>query len=178
MLELSALGLLQREPLHGYKLKQKLEMFMDCSISVNYGAIYPLLRRLQQQGSIVAVESNDGEGRGGKKVYQITEQGRVRWREKMMEHPQESWVNARSRFAIKFFFFSDLEPQARIDLMEHRLMVCKLRQQEVEKEYIPQVPNDPYKQAIVQRHLETLNHEIEWLSQQLTREYAEKQPNS
>jgi DNA-binding PadR family transcriptional regulator len=174
MLELSALGLLQQEPLHGYKLKQKLEMFMDCCISVNYGAIYPLLRRLEQQDLIAAVESNSGEGRGGKKVYQITQKGRERWREKMMEHPQDSWVNARSRFAIKFFFFSDLEPQERIELMEHRLMVCKLRQKEVEKEHLPQIPNDPYQQAIVQRHLGTLNHEIEWLQQQLAQEYAEK----
>lgn len=153
-------------------------MFMDCCISVNYGAIYPLLRRLEQQGSIAAVEADSGEGRGGKKVYQITQKGRESWREKMMEHPPDSWVNARSRFAIKFFFFSDLEPKERIELMEHRLMVCKLRQQEVEKEHIPQTPNDPYKQAIVQRHLETLNHEIEWLNQQLTQEYVEKQPNS
>jgi DNA-binding PadR family transcriptional regulator len=178
MLELSALGLLQQEPLHGYKLKQKLEMFMDCCISVNYGAIYPLLRRLEQQDLIAAVEANSGEGRGGKKVYQITQKGRERWREKMMEHPQDSWVNARSRFAIKFFFFSDLEPQERIELMEHRLMVCKLRQQEVEKEHLPQIPNDPYKQAIVQRHLETLHHEIEWLNQQLSQAYVEKRSNA
>jgi len=37
MLELATLGLLQKEPLYGYKLKQQLEQFISGCISVNYG---------------------------------------------------------------------------------------------------------------------------------------------
>lgn len=40
MLELAALGLLLKKPLHGYRLKKQLEKFMSGCISVNYGAIY------------------------------------------------------------------------------------------------------------------------------------------
>lgn len=51
MLELATLGLLRREPLHGYRLVKLLELLMGSCISVNYGAIYPLLRRLERRGT-------------------------------------------------------------------------------------------------------------------------------
>ncbi len=48
---------------------------MSGCISVNYGAIYPLLKRLEKQGYIKTLESIDSSNR---KVYQITESGRDR----------------------------------------------------------------------------------------------------
>jgi DNA-binding PadR family transcriptional regulator len=53
MLELATLGFLQKQPLHGYRLKQQLELFMSGCISVNYGAIYPMLKRIEARGDIV-----------------------------------------------------------------------------------------------------------------------------
>ena len=90
LLELSALGLLQREPLHGYKLKQQLELFMGSCITANYGAIYPLLKRLEEKGLIVVLAEETGEGGSGRKIYRITDKGGDRWRAKMLEHPKES----------------------------------------------------------------------------------------
>ncbi len=168
MLELAALGLLQQKPLHGYYLKQQLELFMSGCISVNYGSIYPLLKRLEQRGAIAVMEE-EGEGNTGRKIYSITERGRLLWEQKMLEHPQESWVNARSRFAIKFFFFSYLEPERRIKLLEHRLMVCKLR---LEERVINPMPSDPYQAAVITNCREVIQNEIQWLSQQLHRERA------
>lgn len=165
MLELSALGLLQREPLHGYRLKQQLELFMSGCISANYGAIYPLLGRLEQRGYIET--QSQASGASGRKIYQITDRGRERWREKMLEYPRDSWVNSRSRFAIKFFFFSDLEPELRLKLIEHRLMACRLRHEAVEAQ---QFPRDRYQKATWQRHLTMLEQEISWLETQLIEE--------
>lgn len=166
MLELAALGLLQQKPLHGYYLKQQLELFMSGCISVNYGSIYPLLKRLEQRGAIAVMEE-EGEGSTGRKIYSITERGRMLWTQKMLEHPQESWVNARSRFAIKFFFFSNLEPERRIKLLEHRLMVCRLRLEDRDSE---PMPTDPYQAALWEHCREVVQNEIQWLSQQLHQE--------
>lgn len=94
MLELSALGLLQREPLHGYRLKQRLELFMGSCISVNYGAIYPLLKRLEERGYIQVILEEAGDAGSSRKVYGITAAGRERWLYKMLEQPQESWVKS------------------------------------------------------------------------------------
>lgn len=167
MLELSALGLLQREPLHGYRLKQQLELFMSSCISVNYGAIYPLLQRLEMRGYIETIAAESGETGVSRKIYGITAGGRDRLREKMMESPHESWVNSRSRFAIKFFFFGDLEPEARCTLMERRLQVCQLRREAFETQSLPE---DFYQKEAWLKHLSMLSEEVRWLTRQLARE--------
>lgn len=169
MLELSTLGLLLSEPLHGYRLKQQLELFMSCCISVNYGAIYPLLRRLEEREEITTLVTDSTEATI-RKTYAITAKGRERWREKMLEHPQESWVNSRSRFTIKFFFFSHLEPNERVMLLKNRLSVCHQRRESFEVEHIPL--SNPYASTAWKRSLEILSSEIQWLSEQLVNEQA------
>ncbi len=175
MLELAALGLLLKRPLHGYLLKQQLERFMSGCISVNYGAIYPLLKRLEKQGYIQTQELVDGDS--NRKIYQITESGRDRWRQAMLAHPRESWVNSRSRFIIKFFFFSQLEPKERIKLMQSRLMTCQLRLENREAQIVEQDNEDTYQAIALQRHLANLRFEIEWLKAQILKEQPTTQSN-
>lgn len=175
MLELATLGLLLQEPLHGYRLKQQLELFMSSCISVNYGAIYPLLRRLEERGDIATLVIDQTETGLSRKTYRITEQGRERWHKKMLEHPQESWVNGRSRFFIKHFFFSHLEHSERIKLLEHRLIVSKLRLESVEVEHLPLA--DFYQAAVWQHCLSVLKSDIQWLQEQLAKEQECKTDN-
>jgi DNA-binding PadR family transcriptional regulator len=167
--ELSALGLLQREPLHGYRLKQKLELFMGSCISVNYGAIYPLLKRLEQRGQIQVLMEEAGETGSSRKIYCITDSGRDRWREKMLDQPHESWIKSHSRFMVKYFFFSDLEPEIRVQLLKARLQVCHHRQDYLNHQQIEQLLNDPYQASILERTQTLLDSEIQWLYQSLER---------
>jgi DNA-binding PadR family transcriptional regulator len=169
MLELAALGFLQKQPLHGYRLKQQLELFMSGCISVNYGAIYPLLKRLEARGDIVTLGEEAGESGPSRKVYCITEAGRDRWRQEMLEHPHESWVNSRSRFIIKYFFFSHLHPTERVKLLDQRLTVCQSRLRELEGENIAGSA-DFYEATAWRRHLANLRFEIDWLLEQIKRE--------
>jgi DNA-binding PadR family transcriptional regulator len=171
MLELATLGLLQGEPLHGYRLKQQLELFMSGCISVNYGAIYPLLRRLQQRGYIrVLRQENQGSGTS-RKIYSITERGKTRWQKKMLEHPRESWVHSRSRFMIKFVFFSYLSRTERLKLLENRLMVCRLR---LENQDLEILPPDTYYSAAWERCQEMIQAEVQWLERRIASEKREK----
>ncbi len=168
MLELATLGLLQQEPLHGYRLKQQLELFMSSCISVNYGAIYPLLRRLEKRGLIcVLMEGDSNSGTTSKTIYSISEAGKKRWYEKMLEHPHESWVNSRSRFMIKFFFFSHLSPAERIKLIEQRINVCRLRS---DNRNLDCFPEDSYQKSACGRYEEVVQSEVDWLQEQLTEE--------
>jgi len=166
MLELATLGLLQKEALHGYKLKQQLERFISGCISVNYGAIYPLLKRLERQ-DFLTLTVCQGEGSGKRKIYAITQRGRERFYEKMLEHPQESWVNARSRFLVKFVFFSHLHSQQRLELMEKRLAVCQTR---LEQQQCEVKSDDPYFAVVCDRHLSLIQDEMNWLEVQLSLE--------
>ncbi len=166
MLELATLGLLQKESLHGYKLKQLLEQFISGCISVNYGAIYPLLKRLEEK-EYLNLSVSEGEAGGNKKIYAITEKGRARFQEKMQESPQESWVNARSRFMIKFVFFSHISQAQRIQLLEGRLAVCQTR---LEEQKCKPQPDDYYLATACNRYLAVIEDEINWLTQQLKQE--------
>ncbi|MBN3873025.1 MULTISPECIES: PadR family transcriptional regulator [unclassified Nostoc] len=167
MLKLAVLGLLQREPLNGYRLKQQLEMFMSCSICVNYGGIYPLLKRMEEQGEVMlCAEQVQEDGQCGK-IYQITPHGKTTWYQEMLAYPHESWVNARSRFLIKFFFFGYLLPEERVQLIEHRLMSCRLRL--VDKKAL-EVTDDLYQAKLQKRVIEVIQSEIGWLVEQLQTE--------
>lgn len=170
MLELSALGLLQRQPLHGYRLKQQLEVFMGSCISVNYGAIYPLLKRLEKRGDIIAGEEEASQAGPSRKIYEITEQGRNVWRKQMQSHPQESWINSRSRFYIKYFFFNDLDPEERIKLLEHRLMVCRLREEYLHEQESEFALVGSYQKEAMSRCFKELSLEIQWVKEQLKKE--------
>ena len=170
MLRLAAMGLLQKEPLNGYRLKQQLERFMDCCISVNYGAVYPLLKRMEEQGEIMLLKEEIVEAGQPCKLYSITPVGCDRWREEMLAQPQESWVNSRSRFLIKFFFFNHLQTLQRLQLLEHRLMICRLR---LAKKQAEEIPADIYQAVLRVRSLSMIESEIEWLNQQLSKEQSE-----
>jgi DNA-binding PadR family transcriptional regulator len=169
MLELAVLGLLQREPLHGYRLTKDLELFMGCCMTINSGAVYPLLRRLEQRGDVSAL-SEPQDGASSRIMYCITEQGRQRWLEKMRSHPNESWVNSRARFMIKVFFFQDLLPQYRAELLEYRLMQCRLKQQRIQDEKTTRSSLNAYQLATFHHGTQLLTIEVEWLSQLLEQE--------
>lgn len=175
MLELATLGLLQQEPLHGYRLKQRLERFMSGCISVNYGAVYPLLKRLEERRLISVLVEEEGEAGSGRRIYSITEVGRSAWKEQMLEQPQESWVNSRSRFLIKFFFFSHLEPSDRIKLLKHRLLLCQLR---LDSRDLQPDSDDRYQITVLHYSAQMVQTEIQWLERQLQHEQSTVQSPS
>ena len=143
---------------------------MSSCISVNYGAIYPLLKRLEERGDISVIAEEAGDAGCPRKIYGITAQGRELWRQKMLEHPQESWVNSGSRFQIKFFFFGELESAERIKLLEHRLRACYTRQDYIESLKSEYPLTDDYQFASRARCKSVLASEIDWLTQQLAKE--------
>jgi DNA-binding PadR family transcriptional regulator len=50
------------------------------------------LKGLQERGEIVAIGEEESESGPCRKIYSIMAKGRARWRQKMLEHPRESWV--------------------------------------------------------------------------------------
>jgi len=163
MLELAALGLLMHESLHGYRLKQQLEIFMGSCLSANYGAIYPLLRRLEGCGFVEALPVDSAEA-STRRMFAITDRGRDRWQQKMLETPRESWVNSRSRFLIKACFFGDLSPQLRLELIESRLAICCQRLTQLQSQTVQAMNVDLYRSLAIQRALDLLQSEVEWLN--------------
>jgi DNA-binding PadR family transcriptional regulator len=71
---LTLLGLLEREPSHGYELKRDYDTFFGRGKQLPFGQVYATLGRLTRDGKVVAGEAEPGAG-PEKKRYMITEQG-------------------------------------------------------------------------------------------------------
>jgi DNA-binding PadR family transcriptional regulator len=72
---LTLLGLLNREPCHGYDLKREYDLYFGRGKPLPFGQVYATLGRLARDGKVVPgeVESGDGPDR---KRYAITEIGK------------------------------------------------------------------------------------------------------
>jgi DNA-binding PadR family transcriptional regulator len=98
MLKFALLGLLARDPKHGYDLKNELEQALGGHWEINFGQIYTTLARLERD-KLIQVVSEDQDGRG-KKTYRITTAGRrelAAWYEEPVEKPRQ----LRDEFFIK-----------------------------------------------------------------------------
>ena len=71
---LALLGLLEREPSHGYDLKRDYDTFFGRGKPLPFGQVYATLGRLARDGKVVAADAEPGAG-PDRKRYVITEEG-------------------------------------------------------------------------------------------------------
>ena len=68
------LGLLEREPSHGYDLKRDYDTYFGRGKPLPFGQVYATLARLARDGKVIAGDAEPGAG-PDRKRYVITEQG-------------------------------------------------------------------------------------------------------
>jgi DNA-binding PadR family transcriptional regulator len=71
---MALLGLLEREPSHGYELKRDYDAVFGRGRPLPYGQVYATLGRLARDGKVIAGETEPGAG-PDRRRYVITEQG-------------------------------------------------------------------------------------------------------
>jgi DNA-binding PadR family transcriptional regulator len=71
---LTLLGLLEREPSHGYDLKRDYDAYFGRGKPLSFGQVYATLGRLARDGKVVAGAAEAGDG-PDRKRYVITEAG-------------------------------------------------------------------------------------------------------
>ena len=87
-LRFGILGLLDEEPLHGYKIKQRFEEMLGRTWEVNIGQVHQTMQRLERDGLVVAVGERGDRGR---QAYRVTEAGRsalAEWLQDPESEPQ------------------------------------------------------------------------------------------
>jgi transcriptional regulator len=72
-------------PLHGYGIARRIEQISGDLLTVNQGTLYPLLLKLEQEGSIAA-EWGASENNRKARFYKLTRQGR-----KQLQAESRSW---------------------------------------------------------------------------------------
>lgn len=73
---MAILGLLDREPSHGYDLKRDYDTYFGRGRPLPYGQVYATLARLARDGMAVAGEAEPGAG-PDRKRYTVTDTGRI-----------------------------------------------------------------------------------------------------
>jgi transcriptional regulator len=89
-------------PLHGYGIARRIEQTSGGRLTLNYGTIYPMLLKLEQEGSIAAewgVSDNNRKAR----YYRLTRAGR-----RQVAREAQQWADATALMAR---FLSE-EPQS------------------------------------------------------------------
>ncbi len=84
--ELAILSLIVEQPRHGYEIEQVIEgRGMRNWTEIGFSSIYYLLKKLEEKGLIEA-SRQPAEGRGpARKVYQVTDDGRIEWYREALE---------------------------------------------------------------------------------------------
>ena len=83
-------------PLHGYGIARRIEQISGDLLTVNQGTLYPVLLKLEQEGSI-ASEWGASENNRKARFYRLTRQGR-----KQLQVQARSW--AQTAAIIERFF--------------------------------------------------------------------------
>jgi len=98
VLKYALLGLLARQPSHGYDMKNAIEQALAGNWEINFGQIYTTLSRLERDGLVSA--SDEAEDARGKRIYAITEAGRAEL-ESWFDQPVENPRQLRDEFIVK-----------------------------------------------------------------------------
>ncbi len=75
-------------PLHGYGVARRIEQTSDHLLTINYGTLYPQLRKLEREGHLIARWGVSQKGQQAK-FYRLTRSGRQR-----LKHATEEWEDA------------------------------------------------------------------------------------
>lgn len=108
------LAMLSRHPATGYEIRKELEngpfrMFYD----LGFGSIYPALKKLHEDGQ-VTVSAQTQARRPDKKVYSITDRGRLALVDALQSTPAP--MKVRSEFLFQMIFVHLMTP-AQIDAL-------------------------------------------------------------
>lgn len=87
-------------PQHGYGLARRIEQVSGHAFSLNYGTIYPVLLKLEQEGSIQS-EWGVSENNRKAKFYKLTRSGRRQLQKEAQNWEQATQILARFLYPTK-----------------------------------------------------------------------------
>ncbi|MFD7443431.1 PadR family transcriptional regulator [Streptomyces sp. NPDC059909] len=96
MLELTILGFLAEQPLHGYELKERIRALSGHVRPVSDGALYPAITRLLKAGKLTE-RTEPGAGAAPRRILSLTAAGRADLLERL-RGPKEAEITDGQRF--------------------------------------------------------------------------------
>ncbi len=120
-LKYAILGLLHYEEMHGYRIKEHIEKNFGHMWSINFGQIYPNLKKLEQEGLVSMGKSvQNGQKGPPKKLYSLTDKGREAFTDWLSESPEKSML-LRDPFLMRFVFFGFGDKERALELLDDQI---------------------------------------------------------
>ncbi|WP_432030690.1 PadR family transcriptional regulator [Streptomyces sp. 1222.5] len=110
MLELSILGFLYEEPLHGYELKARIQALSGHIRPVSDGALYPAIARLVK-AALLEQRTEPGSGAAHRRILSLTEAGRTELLARL-RNPKDTEITDGQRFFTLLAFLRHLPDRA------------------------------------------------------------------
>jgi DNA-binding PadR family transcriptional regulator len=184
MYELMVLSLLMRSPLHGYLIVKITNDMIGPWAKISSGTLYPLLTRMEQAGliAVVAAENQAVPGERQTRTFLITEEGRKRFHQVMMDMSSNLGDYERI-FQYKMGFIDLLQSQERLLLFNHYINYCQTSILHLQTEManlaheLSHQPNPHFLRSVlkVMRHLEEQTQaELAWARSLREEELAQK----
>ncbi len=175
MYELIIFKILIQRPAHGYLITKILNKIIGPYAKMSNGRLYPLLSRLEQDGLIESSEETSDDSEGGRQVrsYKITEAGRVRFHELMLDTTSNPG-DYQKIFLQKIAVLDYLTAEERLYLFDHYINYCQnhvlyLKGQAEEELRIEShhgndmTPNFPENiKGVIQHRINQWQLELEW----------------
>ncbi|MEU6146691.1 PadR family transcriptional regulator [Streptomyces sp. NPDC047081] len=106
MLELSILGFLAEQPLHGYELKERIKALSGHVRPVSDGALYPAITRLVTAGKLDQ-RTEPGASAAPRRILSLTDTGRADLLERLRS-PKQAEITDHVRFNTVLAFLRHL----------------------------------------------------------------------
>ncbi len=183
MYELIILSLLMRWPLHGYMIAKITSDMIGPMAKISNGTLYPLLTKLKQAG-LIATHVDTAQQRGERQLrsFQITELGRKRFHELMMDTTSNPGEYQKF-FRYKVVHMGLLSLEERLHLIDHYSNYCQAHTLHLHTEAQNLVQENADNQFMSPEQLEatldTMRHmasqwraELEWVQRLREKEIA------
>lgn len=168
MYELIILGFLKRSISHGYRISKIINDMIGPYAKMSPGRIYPLFNKLKKEGMITLVE---GEDDSRQREYNITEKGRQRFHQLMMD-TTSNLGEYRKLFPFKVVFIEFLQPLEQVYLFDHFINYCQTHIFHIEAEIEDLNHRESEIGAMVRTSIAVMEHmKLQW---QLELDWATK----
>ncbi|MEW1831363.1 PadR family transcriptional regulator [Streptomyces sp. NPDC088196] len=170
MLELSILGFLAEQPLHGYELKERIKALSGHVRPVSDGALYPAITRLVTAGKLDQ-HTEEGTSAAPRRVLSLTGKGREDLLERL-RHPKQPEITDHVRFNTILAFLRHLpDPHEQAAVLRRRLNFLETPASFFYRDGEPvraEETGDLFRQGILRVARATGAAEREWLAEAIS----------
>ena len=164
-LKYSILGLLHYRDMHGYQIKKTIENQFGHMWTINYGQIYPNLKKLKDEGLVTMIEeTNQGEKGPSRKMYSITDKGSRIFLEWLESLPEKSML-LRDPFLMRFVFFGFGDKKRSIEIVEEQINLYNTQMKKRRENLERLQHHDIYVRLMAELGVRMNEMLLEWLEQ-------------